>query len=183
MTPDTQNTSLIGISSSWGWPIGGALGGAIGAAAFGLLMWAFDPDALVAAIPAIYGLEPVGVVGWTIHVAHGVVLGIVFGFLITREQILGVIAAPTETDALSRTGVMIRVVAAGFVFGLAIWAILPLIVLPVWIEALGFEAAGGFPAVAVTSMLGHLLFGLVLGLVFAVTIDLGDRPATSPFEE
>ena len=183
MAPDTQNTSLVGIDSTWGWPLGGALGGVLGAAAFGLLMWAFDPDVLAAAIPAIYGLETVGVVGWTIHIAHGVVLGIIFGFLVTRQPILGIVKTTAETDALSRTGVMTRVVAAGFVFGLAIWAILPLIVLPVWIEALGAQAADDFPATAVESLLGHVLFGIVLGLVFAVTIDLGDRPARSPFEE
>ncbi|ARS91430.1 hypothetical protein [Natrarchaeobaculum aegyptiacum] len=183
MASDTENTSIVGISSSWGWPIGGALGGALGAAAFGLLMWIFDPDVLASAIPAIYGLEPIGVVGWGIHIAHGIVLGLVFGFLVTRGPILGIVATSAETDALSRTGIAFRVVAAGFVFGLAIWAILPVLVLPVWVEAIGAQAAADFPAAAVESMLGHLLFGLVLGIVFAATIDLGDRPAQSPFEE
>lgn len=183
MAPDTENTSIVGISSSWGWPLGGALGGALGAAAFGLLMWAFEPDVLAGAIPGIYGLEPIGVAGWAIHIAHGVVLGLIFGFLVTRPPILGIVKTSAETDALSRTGVMFRVIAAGFVFGLAIWAILPVLVLPVWVEAIGAEAAAEFPATAVESMVGHLLFGLVLGIVFAVTIDLGDRPARSPFEE
>ncbi len=178
-----DTTTAFGIDSSWGWPIGGALGGAIAAAAFGLVMWLMDPEILAVAIPAIYGLEPVGVVGWTIHVAHGVVLGLLFGFLVTREPILGIVATSTETEALSRTGIALRVVGAGFVFGLAVWAILPLLVLPVWLEALGVEAAADFPATAVESMIGHLLFGTVLGLVFAVTIDFRDRPARSPFEE
>ena len=183
MATDTQNTSIVGIDSSWGWPIGGALGGALGAAAFGLLIWLLDPDVIVAAVPGIYGLEPVGLAGWGLHIAHGAVLGIIFAFLITRSQILGIVTTSVETGALSRTGVMSRVIAAGFVFGLAIWAVLPLIVLPLWTEAVGLEAAGAFPATAVESMLGHLLFGLVLGVVFAVTIDLSDRSATSPFEE
>lgn len=183
MSTDAESSTAFGIDSGWGWPIGGALGGIIGAAAFGLLMWTFDPDVLAAAIPAIYGLTPVGIVGWAIHLAHGAILGVVFGFLVTRAPILGIVTTSAETDALSQTGVTLRLVAAGFVFGLAIWAVFPVLVLPVWVEALGAEAAGEFPAAAVESMVGHLLFGLVLGLVFAVTMDLEDRPARSPLEE
>ncbi|RQG92573.1 hypothetical protein [Natrarchaeobius chitinivorans] len=183
MSAESDTTSAFGISSQWGWPIGGALGGAVGAAAFGILMWVFDPDILTAAIPAIYGFEPVGVAGWGIHIAHGIVLGIVFGFLVTRDLILGAVTMNPETDVLSQTAIAARIVAAGFVFGLAIWAILPLIVLPVWLEAIGTEAAGEFPAIAVESLVGHLLFGTVLGIVFAATVDVSDRSPGNPFEE
>ncbi|THE66338.1 hypothetical protein D8Y22_03455 [Salinadaptatus halalkaliphilus] len=183
MGTDTENTSAFGIDSTWGWPIGGALGGALGAAAFGLVVWFADPDIVAVAIPAVYGLDPVGVVGWGIHIAHGIVLGLIFGFLVTRSRIHGIIRTSAETDALSQTSVALRVIAAGFVFGLAIWALLPLIVLPVWIEAIGTQAAADFPAAAVESLAGHVLFGIVLGLVFAVLMDLETRPAHSPLEE
>ncbi|RQG99637.1 hypothetical protein [Natrarchaeobius oligotrophus] len=183
MSAESDNTSAFGIESSWGWSVGGALGGAIGAAAFGLLMWAVDPEVLAVAIPAIYGLDPVGVIGWGIHVAHGIVLGLVFGFVVTRETIVSVLKASPETDALSRTNLTLRVIAAGFVFGLAIWAILPLLVLPVWLEAVGTQAAGDFPAIAVESLLGHVLFGTVLGIVFAASVDLRDRDPETSLEE
>ncbi|TYT63401.1 hypothetical protein [Natrialba swarupiae] len=181
MSTESDTATAFGISSQRGWPIGGALGGAIGAAAFGLLMWLFDPEVLTAAIPSIYGFEPVGVVGWGIHILHGIVLGIVFGFLVTRELILGAVTMNPETDVLSQTSIRLRIVAAGFVFGLAIWAILPLIVLPVWLETIGTAAGGEFPAIAVESLLGHLLFGTVLGIVFAISIDLSDRSPDGPF--
>ncbi|MEY7847601.1 hypothetical protein AB7C87_00135 [Natrarchaeobius sp. A-rgal3] len=181
MSTESDTASTFGISSQWGWSIGGALGGAIGAVAFGLLMWLFDPDILTAAIPAIYGFEPVGIVGWGIHILHGAVLGIVFGFLVTRDLILGAVTMSPDTDALSRTSIRIRIVAAGFVFGLAIWAILPLLVLPVWLETLGTGAAGEFPAIAVESLFGHLLFGTVLGIVFALSVDLSDRSPADLF--
>ncbi len=182
MGTDTEQTTAFGLESRWGWPIGGALAGGLGAAAFGVFMWTLDPELLAVAIPAIYGLSPEGVLGWGIHVLHGVVMGIVFGYLVTRESILGIIKSRPDTEAISRTSIAIRTVAAGFVFGLAIWAILPLIVLPVWIEALGGAAAAQFPAAAVESLVGHLIFGIVLGLVFAITMDLSEQPARSPFE-
>lgn len=180
MAGESNTATAFGLSGSIGWLVGGALGGAIGAIAFGILMWLLDPEILSAAIPAIYGLDPVDPVGWAIHIAHGVVLGIVFGLLVTRNSIVGVLRTDVETDALSRTGIIARTIAAGFVFGLTIWAILPLLVLPVWINAVGSSEAQAFSSAAVGSMLGHLLFGTVLGAVFAATVDLRDRRADVP---
>ncbi|RQG89899.1 hypothetical protein EA462_07765 [Natrarchaeobius halalkaliphilus] len=183
MSTESDTVSAFGISSSWGWSIGGIVGGVIGAAAFGLIMWLVDPEILSGAIPAIYGLEAVGVVGWGIHLAHGAVLGLVFGYVVSRDPVLGVLKTTPETEVLSRTGVTLRVIAAGFVFGLAIWAILPLIVLPVWLETIGTQAAGDFPGIAIESLIGHVLFGTVLGIVFAIGVDLRDRTSGTPLEE
>lgn len=178
MSAESDNVSAFGIRSRIGWPLGGALAGAIGAVAFGIVMWLFDPAIVRAAIPAIYGLDPVGIAGWGIHIAHGAVLGVLFGFLITRDFVFDILQEETETGALSRTGVFLRVVAAGFAFGLAVWAILPVIVLPVWAGILGTDtAAAEFPTIAVASMVGHVVFGTITGLVFGATIDVTDRSA------
>lgn len=182
MSAESDTQSTVGIETSIGWPVGGAVGGAVGALAFGALIWLFDPEVVSAAIPGIYGLDPVGVAGWGIHIIHGIVLGLLFGFLVTREPILGTLQMSPETESLSRTGITLRVVAAGFVFGLAVWAILPVIVLPVWIEAIGTQAAGEFPTAAVESMIGHLLFGTVLGIVFALVTNLHPERAETPLE-
>ena len=180
---DTEHTTGFGIDSQFGWPLGGTLGGIIGALAFGSLIWLFDPEIVRAAIPGIYGFEATGLYGWGIHLVHGAILGLVFGFLVTREFILGIIRTGAETDALENRSDWARVTAAGFVYGLAIWAILPVIALPMWTAAAGAEAAADFPAIAVESMIGHLIFGLVLGLVFATTVDLHDRDTPEPLEE
>ncbi|WP_255191064.1 hypothetical protein [Natronobeatus ordinarius] len=180
---DTEQTTGFGIESRYGWPIGGALGGVIGAAAFGLLLWLFDPEFVEVAIPGIYGIEATGITGWLIHLVHGAVLGMLFGFLVTRRPILGILRTDVETDAIAGRGNWVRLVAAGFVYGLAIWAILPVTILPLWVEVFGAAAAGGFPTLVVESMLGHFVFGIVLGLVFAVTVDLRDRGASEPLEE
>ncbi|WP_137289730.1 hypothetical protein [Natronorubrum halophilum] len=183
MSTESDNASAFGISGSGGWLVGGALGGAVGAAAFGLLMWLFDPDAVAVAIPAIYGLELTGIVGWGIHIAHGIVLGLIFGFIVTRKSVLGILRTDVETEALSRTGMLLRLVGAGFVFGIAIFAVLPLAVLPVWVQTVGGGAVGDFPTAAIETLLGHLVFGTVLGLVFAAIVDLDDRPTGRPLED
>lgn len=172
MSAESNTITTVGLSGSTGWLVGGALGGAVGAAAFGLLLWLFDPGILEATIPAIYGLEAVGLVGWLIHLAHGVVLGLVFGLLATRDRVFRVLRTNAETEALSGAGIILRLVGAGFVFGLTVWAILPVLVLPVWTGATGTGGAGEFPIVGIESLLGHLVFGTVLGVVFAVAVDL-----------
>ncbi len=166
----TETDTTFDVESPVAWTTGGALGGAIGAAAFGVLAWVFDPDIVAVAIPAIYGLDPTTAAGWAIHIVHGVALGILFGLLVTRKPIRAAVRMNPETEVISKTGLWLRLAGAGFVFGLAIWAVLPLLVLPVWVEAVGGSAAE-FPAAAVESLLGHLLFGTVLGLVFALTVD------------
>ncbi|WP_440765803.1 hypothetical protein [Natronorubrum sp. DTA7] len=184
MSTESDNATAFGISGASGWLVGGAFGGAIGAAAFGVLMWVLDPAIVEVAIPSIYGLEPVGLVGWGVHVVHGIGLGLVFGLLVTRDPILGILLTDVETDAVSGIGAMARIVGAGFVFGLAVWAILPLLVLPVWADAAGGGGAvGDFPTAAIESLVGHLLFGTVLGAVFAATVDLHGRSSDRPLED
>lgn len=183
MSTESDERSGFGLRNALGWTIGGALAGITGAAAFGVLMWLFDPGIVDAAIPALYGVEPAGIVGWGIHLGHGAVLGLVFGFFVTREFVLGALRTDVDTEALSETGVVMRVAAAGFAFGMAVWAILPVLVLPAWFQAVGAETTDEFSAVAVESLAGHLLFGVVLGLVFAIVVDLTDRPIEALVDE
>lgn len=178
-----SDTSEFGIESRVGWPIGGALGGALGAIAFGAVLWMLDPAVIEEAIPEFYGLDPDPVVGWGLHLVHGAIIGLVFGLLVTREPILGVVETNPETEALSRTGLAIRIVGAGVVYGFAIWAILPMIALPIIGGLGGEDASEAFLGAAIETLAAHVLFGLVLGIVFALTIDVRDRPSESPLEE
>lgn len=179
MSGESDTTAAFGLSGTTGWFVGGALGGAIGAIAFGIVMLLLEPGTLEAAIPSIYGLEPSGPLGWGIHIAHGIVLGLLFGLLVTRPWILGVLRTDVETDVLSRSGIILRLIGAGLVYGITVWAILPLLVLPVWVSTLGVGEQT-FSSVAAGSLLGHALFGVVLGAVFAAIVDLRDRDPESP---
>ncbi|USZ70239.1 hypothetical protein [Natronosalvus halobius] len=175
MSANTDTTSGFGVGGRIGWPIGGAVGGVIGAAAFGLLVWFFSPDVIEATIPTAYGLEAAGTIGWAIQLAHGVILGLIFAFVVTRQAVLGLLRTDVETDAIARTGLTGRFVAAGLVFGFAVWAILPMLILPVWLSAVGAGETTQFSALATNGLVGHLLFGTVLGAVFALLVDVTKR--------
>ena len=181
MSGDVE-AAKTGIESRVGWPIGGILGGGLGAIAFGLVLWMVDPAIIEEAIPAFYGFDPDPLLGWALHVVHGAIIGLVFALVVTRPIIVGVLRTSPETDAISRTSLTVRLVGAGIVFGFAIWAILPMIALPVIGGTFGGDAAEAFLGAAVETMVAHVAYGLVLGLVFALVVDLRDRRGDSPIE-
>ncbi|SEQ86468.1 histidine kinase [Natrinema salaciae] len=131
----------------------GTVGGIAGAIVFGAMMAMQTPPVLEAAIPAMYGLEG-GLAGMIIHVAHGAVLGVVFAALI-------VAARGGDLDLVPGIGL-------GLVYGVGIWAVLAVVVMPIWLSAVGFGMAPDVPNVATESLVGHAAYGLVLGAVYAV---------------
>ncbi len=182
MSEDTESPTAIGLDGPTGWSIAGVGGGTLGALAFGAIVWFVDPEVIADTLPAVYGLEQTGLTGWVLQAIHGAALGLLFGFLITRAPVLGVVRTDVETEALARTGDGPRLVAAGFVYGLTIWALLPVIVLPVLAGAAGPSGAADFPGFAAEILVGHLLFGIVLGVVFAALVDLSDRSSQAVME-
>lgn len=184
MSAQSDSLSEVGVGGSLNWLIGGAVGGIVGSLLFGVLLWFVDPEIVAGSIPAIYGIDPAGIVGWALHAVHGLVLGIVFGFVVTRELILGALAADVETEFLAAMGIELRLALAGLVYGLAIWAILPLVVLPIWLGVAGIDDPG-FPVAAVETLVGHLAFGALLGALFSVFAETDSEveQADDPFEE
>lgn len=130
----------------------GALAGVVGAVVFGAMLTQVMPPVIENAIPAMYGLSG-GAAGWVIHVAHGAVLGVVFA----------VIAQAGEFHGVGRT------TAAGAGYGVVLWALLAVLVMPVWLQGVGFAGAPAFPNVSVPSLVGHVVYGAVVGVVYAVT--------------
>ncbi|AXR76546.1 hypothetical protein [Natrarchaeobaculum sulfurireducens] len=181
MSNELATPTEYGFGGSLNWLIGGAVGGVVGSALFGLVLWLVDPAVVTDAIPAIYGLEP-GTIGWGFHLVHGLVLGIVFGVLVTRDVIFGTITAGVATDAIDELGLGTRLALAGMVYGLAVWAILPLIG-----QSIAFTVGGdpSFPVAAFESLLGHLVYGLLLGALFSVFVEVAPEAeaADAPFEE
>lgn len=130
----------------------GAVGGIIGAIAFGILMSVQTPAVLEMGIPAMYGLEG-GLIGWLIHVSHGAVLGIAFVALLS---------------AANRSGLgILESTAAGLVYGLVVWLLLAVVVMPIWLSTVGFAMAPAFPNIELQSLVGHAIYGVVLGLAYA----------------
>ncbi len=120
----------------------GVLGGLAGGVVFGVLMTVMGMMPMVA---MLVGSESVAV-GWVVHLAISAFIGAVFGVLL---------AARVTSFAAGAV--------LGLVYGVAWWVLGPLLIMP---------AQMGMPlftvdAMAVNSLVGHLLFGLVLGVVVA----------------
>lgn len=184
MSARSDSPTEYGIGTSLNWLIGGAVSGVVGSVAFGVLLWAVDPDIVTAGVPAMYGLEPASVLGWAFHLFHGLVLGTVFGFVVTRAPVLGTITADVETGLIAAVGPGVRVTLAGLVYGLAIWSSLPVIVLPIWASGVGIDAAV-FPATPTESLVGHAIYGLLVGALFSVLVETAPdvEETEAPFEE
>ena len=184
MSAQSDSPIEYGISGSLNWLIGGAVGGIVGSLIFGGLLWAIDPNILIATIPAIYGLAPAATVGWGVHLIHGLVLGIVFGFLATRDPIIGTLTADVETGFIAAIGPGLRFAVSGVVYGIVVWAVLPVIGLSIWVSVGGVDTLE-FPAAALESLLGHLLYGLLLGALFSFFVETVTEAeeTEAPFEE
>lgn len=148
--------------------IGGIVGGIAGALAFGILVWLLEPGFLRSSIPAMYGFEPTGTIGWTVHLLHGAVLGIVFAAIVSRRPVFEVLAPVEEPPYLGPMGLRTRTAAAGLAYGIAIWALVPIVVLPILGGIFRTDELQLVSTVAVESLIGHSLFGVVLGVVYAM---------------
>lgn len=172
-----------GVGGRLNWLVGGGVGGLAGALIFGGVLWTIDPETVTEGIPQLYGVEGGGLAGWGFHLAHGLVLGVVFGFVVTREPVMGTITADVATPVLDRLSPAVRFVFAGIVYGLALWVVLPGVLLSILTTFGG--TTDPFPWASVYSLLGHLLYGALLGALVSVTVDFETEAveADAPFEE
>lgn len=105
------------------------------------------------AIPALWGLQG-GTVGWVIHMANSAVFGVVFAALLTVPGLRRYAdSVPTSAGLGAVYGVVLWIVAAGFV-------------MPIWLSAVGFPMAPPIPNFDPMSMVGHVVFGVILGAVY-----------------
>ena len=178
-----RQASDFGLDGPASWLVGGAVSGLLGSILFGAFLWLVEPDVVTEAIPEIYGVDP-GTIGWAFHVTHGLVLGVIFGFLVTREAVLGTLGADVATGFIAAMGLHLRFALAGLVYGLAVWALLPVIAQTLWV-AIGASGDPVFPAFAFETLLGHLIYGLLLGAIFSMVVAVGPMAADArdPFAE
>jgi len=150
----STTTETIGDTGELGgnWQAG-VLGGIVGALAMGALVLAMSPPVLGVAIPSLYGLAPPPdpALGMIVHVSHGAVLGVVFAGLVGTLRIEGTS----------------RRVGLGVAWGVVTWVGLAALVMPVWLSVVGSPASPPFPNFALPSLLWHVVYGAVLGGVYA----------------
>lgn len=139
----------------------GAIGGTLGALLFGLLIELGVSDLTVAiAIPSVYGIEgPLPVGAWGLHLFNGGILGMLYVIVAHYE--------PFSRYSRSYRGAA----ALGVAFGIVLTALVALL-LPVWARVGGgglAELPAITPGVVIATVAGHVLFGLVVSLTYAMT--------------
>lgn len=154
MGSETISAPATGVSSDE-WQ-SGVLAGIAGGAVMAVVMLAMGAtNVLGGAIPGLYGLAPPATpgLGLFIHISHGAGLGVGFAALARTVDV--------------RTP--FRMALTGLLYGISLWVVAAALVMPVWLSAVGFPAAPPFPNFALPSLLWHAVYGVVLGVAFAVT--------------
>lgn len=125
--------------------IGGLVGGLAGRVVFGVMM------AMMAMLPMIAGLvgSSAAAVGFLTHMVISPVIGASFGVL------FGARSTSFGQGALW-----------GLVYGAIWWVLGPLVIMPLMM-GMGLQLGAAFSGPMLMSLMGHLIFGLVTGLVFA----------------
>lgn len=153
MATNTQTETKFGTGEiNWLWA---AVAGMLATVAFGGVMIANGGGGVIkGAIPALYGLGPSLVAGWVIHIVHGAVLGLVYAAVVS--------VGPIRTYADKIGGGL----ALGAVYGVVTTVALAWLLMPVWLSAVGFPKAPPLPNVQMSSLIGHVVFGVVLGAIY-----------------
>jgi hypothetical protein len=111
---------------------------------------------LMPTIAALYGLEGVAA-GVVMHTFHSVVFALVFA---------GAVSLPV----LRRTAFFPTSVIAAVIYGVGVWVFGSVYAMPLWLQSIGFEYAPEIPNIAPTSLLAHLVYGGVLGVVYPLVL-------------
>jgi hypothetical protein len=149
----------------WDW-VRGAFGGFVGSIAFGLIMVFIIPKpVLEVAIPNMYGIEatpnaPAPGFGWFFHQFHGLMLGLAYVAYAEHPSVA------SWSDPRTIGGAVLH----GIIWGVVTTLVLAVLVMPIWLQTVGFGGAPPFPnlgAGTLLSTLGHIVYALPLGLLYA----------------
>ncbi len=157
-------TRRSGTSSSlWQRIIGGVVGGIAGGLVFGAMMGMMGMLPMVA---SVVGSES-ATVGFLYHMFNSVIIGAVFGL------VFGVLSHTYGQGALW-----------GLVYGVIWWILGPMILMPLMMgmgtTGISSQVSAALTAPMLMSLAGHLVYGLLTGLVYVGYV--GPRPTTSDIE-
>ena len=110
-------------------------------------------------IGSLYGVSN-AVIGWIVHLFHSVVFGVAFA------------SAVWPPRWRARLGTAVWAPVAGVVFSLVLTLFAAGIVMPLWLQAVGFQVA--LPNLSFVGLLGHLLWGGMLGTLLIQFHGFGD---------
>lgn len=153
MSQPTETERTIGEPALGQWQAAVA-GGIVGSIVMGGLMFVQMRGVLAMAIPAMYTIEgPALAAGFALHVLHGAVLAL--GFAALTEAVPGVVSSAA------------RSIGFGVGYGVLVWAVAAVVVMPIWLSAVGFPEAPPLPNVSPLSLVAHAVYGAVLGAAVA----------------
>lgn len=121
----------------------GAVGGLAGGLVFGMMMQTMGMIPMVA---MLVGSESV-VVGWIVHLAISAFIGVTFALLVGGRATRPVTAA-----------------VLGLGYGAVWWVLGPLLIMPARLGMPTFT----FNDMTTNSLVGHLIYGVILGLTYAL---------------
>lgn len=133
--------------------ISGLLAGAAGSLVFAGFLLAIGEKAILAgAIPALYGISgPSLLAGVFIHLIDGAILGAVYALIIKGT------GYGHHLEDVKKATVL------GIGYGMAAAVLLAAVLMPVWLSAVGFPKAPSPPNFKPMVLLGHIIYGAVLG--------------------
>lgn len=146
-----ERTATIGENRTW---IAGGVGGLVAGVVMGVLLQVVMTPVIASAIPALYGASGL-VAGWAAHLFHSVVFGLVYAALASFTSL-----SRYADDATTGAGL-------GIAYGVVVWVVAAAFVMPYWLGAVGFPGAPPLPNFNPMSLVGRVVFGLVLGVVYA----------------
>ena len=123
----------------------GVIGGIAGGVVFGMLMQMMGMMPMIA---MMVGSESV-LVGWILHLIISAVTGVLFVMMFGSK-------VSTNADG----------VRYGLIYGLIWWVLGPLVIMPV-ILGMGIQIQNAFGQTQLMSLMGHLVFGVILGIIVA----------------
>lgn len=134
-----------------------ALAGIVGTLAFaGFFVAVGNTGVIKGAIPALYGLGSSLALGMVIHLVHGAVLGVVYALIVSATGY-----GHHLDDVKKATG-------WGVGYGVLTTVLLAAVLMPVWLNAVGFPKAPSAPNFNPMGLIGHVIFGAVLGASYPV---------------
>lgn len=122
----------------------------------GLVIMVMDFELLRTTIAVLYGQEESLIIGWIAHLVHGSLFGLLFAVLLSE---------PNLARLYQR---MWKIVAAGIVYGVVLTVVAAGIIMPIWLGAVEYPRAPSIPNITVTSLIWHVVYGIVLGVVFSL---------------
>lgn len=146
------------LETGWRWR-GGAIAGLVATVAMGIAITTVEAATMRVAIAGLYGQSGNLVAGWLAHLLHGTLFGMLFAVLLSDP---GVHRVPEWYW---------KTIVAGVTYGLVLAVVGAGIIMPIWLNVVGFQSPPPVPNVTRSLLVWHLLYGLVLGGVFPAVTD------------